>query len=160
MSIFAFGSSSSMDGCQSGRMGTPGKRVCEQSYRGFESLSIRHEFPETPASPLRSAGVFLRWIRTLGLESKVRAGAQRSQLPRDEATIPLHPPSFLKRCKPMVFSALIYCRLGVLIHVVIRGPPMFASVVRDPRCPSAVAGLLRGGGCVGGSDGKGDNQNQ
>ena len=31
--------------CQSGRMGIPGKDVWRQRHRGFESLSLRHEFP-------------------------------------------------------------------------------------------------------------------
>ncbi len=30
------------EGCQSGRMGTPGKRVYPSGYRGFESHPLRH----------------------------------------------------------------------------------------------------------------------
>ena len=30
------------DRCQSGRSGSPGKRVNSKMFRGFESLSVRH----------------------------------------------------------------------------------------------------------------------
>lgn len=32
----------SSESCQSGRMGTPGKRVYSYGYRGFESLTLRY----------------------------------------------------------------------------------------------------------------------
>ena len=48
------------DRCQSGLMGTPGKRVCRKRYRGFESLSVRQfcfqlrTFHSSPPSGLES----------------------------------------------------------------------------------------------------------
>jgi hypothetical protein len=32
----------SAERCESGLIGTPGKRVCRQRYRGFESRPLRH----------------------------------------------------------------------------------------------------------------------
>ena len=37
-----------LEGCKSGLIGTLGKRVCRQLYRGFESLSLRHNKAITP----------------------------------------------------------------------------------------------------------------
>jgi hypothetical protein len=40
--------------CESGLIGTPGKRVCRQRYRGFESRPLRHKHPVQPDT----SGVF------------------------------------------------------------------------------------------------------
>ena len=45
------------DRCQSGLMGTPGKRVCRKRYRGFESLPVRHSLTT------RGLRLFLDFIR-------------------------------------------------------------------------------------------------
>lgn len=47
-------------------MGTPGKRVSEQSFRGFESLSIRHFGVMNQIAEALGQKAFSRWVKNSG----------------------------------------------------------------------------------------------
>ena len=78
------------EGCQSGRLGTPGKRVYLHGYRGFESHPLRHQHSNEPL--VRSEPFPL--IRDVRDTLRTHNGSRRRQFHRNRGAAPDLAPNF------------------------------------------------------------------